>query len=102
MEMEITLPDAVPVMTLATTAFFPQALMPLRIFEQRYLGMAKACLRDEAPFGVCRIREGAEVGAEALLLGRKREVQRASRGTARRVCDRELLSGRHGRFGRRR
>jgi hypothetical protein len=29
------------------------------------MDMAKACLRDGAPFGVCLIREGAEVGAPA-------------------------------------
>ncbi len=47
------------------TVLFPGGLLPLRIFEQRYLEMAKACLRDSAPFGVCLIREGAEVGAPA-------------------------------------
>ena len=44
---------------------FPGGRLPLRIFEQRYMDMAKACLRDGAPFGVCLIREGAEVGAPA-------------------------------------
>ena len=29
------------------------------------MDMAKACLRDGTPFGVCLIREGAEVGAPA-------------------------------------
>ena len=43
---------------------FPGGRLPLRIFEQRYMEMAKACLRDGAPFGVCLIREGAEVLAE--------------------------------------
>jgi hypothetical protein len=47
------------------TVLFPGGLLPLRVFEQRYLEMAKACLRDETPFGVCLIREGAEVGAPA-------------------------------------
>ena len=47
------------------TVLFPGGLLPLRLFEQRYLEMGKACLRDAAPFGVCRIREGAEVGAPA-------------------------------------
>jgi Lon protease-like protein len=47
------------------TVLFPGGLLPLRIFEQRYLEMAKECLRDGAPFGVCLIREGAEVGAPA-------------------------------------
>ncbi len=44
---------------------FPGGRLPLRIFEQRYMEMAKICLRDGAPFGVCLIREGAEVGAAA-------------------------------------
>jgi Lon protease-like protein len=47
------------------TVLFPGGLLPLRVFEQRYLAMAKACLRDGTPFGVCLIREGAEVGAPA-------------------------------------
>jgi len=47
------------------TVLFPGGRLPLRLFEQRYLGMAKACLRDGSPFGVCLIREGAEVGAPA-------------------------------------
>jgi len=47
------------------TVLFPGGRLPLRLFEQRYLGMAKACLREGSPFGVCLIREGAEVGAPA-------------------------------------
>ena len=45
---------------------FPGGRLPLRIFEQRYMDMAKICLRDNSPFGVCAIREGAEVGAPAV------------------------------------
>jgi uncharacterized protein len=45
---------------------FPGGRLPLRIFEQRYMDMAKACLRDGTPFGVCAIREGNEVGAPAV------------------------------------
>jgi Lon protease-like protein len=45
---------------------FPGGRLPLRIFEQRYMDMAKACLRDGARFGVCLIREGREVGAPAV------------------------------------
>ncbi|MBC7803492.1 MAG: LON peptidase substrate-binding domain-containing protein [Candidatus Parcubacteria bacterium] len=47
------------------TVLFPAGLLPLRIFEQRYLEMSKGCLRDGTPFGVCLIREGAEVGEPA-------------------------------------
>jgi uncharacterized protein len=48
------------------TVLYPGGRLPLRIFEQRYLEMAKACLRDGTPFGVCLIREGREVGEAAL------------------------------------
>jgi Lon protease-like protein len=47
------------------TVLFPGGMLPLKIFEQRYLEMTKACLRDNLPFGVCLIREGHEVGAPA-------------------------------------
>lgn len=47
------------------TVLFPGGLLPLKIFEQRYLDMTKACLRDNLPFGVCLIREGKEVGMPA-------------------------------------
>jgi Lon protease-like protein len=48
------------------TVLFPGGRLPLRIFEQRYMDMAKVCLRDGAPFGVCLIQEGGEVGAPAV------------------------------------
>ena len=48
------------------TVLFPGGRLPLRIFEQRYMDMAKACLRDGTGFGVCLIREGREVGEPAL------------------------------------
>jgi len=44
---------------------FPGAALALKIFEQRYQEMTKNCLRDDAPFGVCCIRNGQEVGAPA-------------------------------------
>lgn len=42
---------------------FPGGRLPLRIFEQRYMDMAKRCLREHSPFGVCAIREGSEVNS---------------------------------------
>jgi Lon protease-like protein len=48
---------------------FPGGRLPLRIFEQRYMEMAKRCLKDNAPFGVCLIQEGKEVGAPAVPVG---------------------------------
>lgn len=41
---------------------FPGGPLPLRIFEPRYVGMVRDCVRDDAPFGVLLIREGQETG----------------------------------------
>jgi uncharacterized protein len=51
------------------SVLFPGGRLPLRIFEQRYMEMAKACLRDNAPFGVCLIHQGKEVGEPAVPVG---------------------------------
>lgn len=56
---------SIPIFPL-NTVLYPGGMLPLKIFEQRYLQMTRNCLRDTTPFGVCRIREGAEVGTPAL------------------------------------
>jgi Lon protease-like protein len=57
--------ESVPIFPLQTV-LFPGSMLPLRIFEARYMDMAKGCLKTGDPFGVCLIREGAEVGAPAV------------------------------------
>jgi len=43
------------------TVLFPGGLLPLRVFEQRYIEMTKACVANGEPFGVCLIVKGDEV-----------------------------------------
>lgn len=45
---------------------FPGGRLPLRIFESRYMDMAKRCMKESAPFGVCLIVQGSEVGEPAI------------------------------------
>lgn len=52
MEAEIALPVEVAVMTLPGVAFFPQALMPLHIFEPRYREMLRDVLDTHRQFAV--------------------------------------------------
>jgi len=50
------------------TVLFPDGLLPLRIFEVRYLDMIRRCHKNGAPFGVVALTQGNEVrraGAEA-------------------------------------
>ena len=43
------------------TVLFPGGVLPLKVFEQRYIDMTKACLSEDKPFGVCLIVKGDEV-----------------------------------------
>lgn len=49
------------------TVLFPGGVLPLRIFETRYLDMVRECLRTQTGFGIVRIRSGREVGAAAEI-----------------------------------
>jgi Lon protease-like protein len=48
-------PETVPVMTLPNTVFFPQALLPLHIFEPRYRQMLRDVLCSNRIFAVARL-----------------------------------------------
>jgi Lon protease-like protein len=60
------------------TVLFPGGLLPLRIFEPRYLDMVSRCMREGTDFGVVLITSGEESGAVAEL---------APVGTGARVVD---------------
>lgn len=47
------------------TVLFPGGLLPLKIFEARYLDLMTHCLRTGQPFGVVALQQGAEVRAAA-------------------------------------
>jgi len=52
MEVEIHVPEEVPAMTLPNVTFFPQALLPLHIFEPRYQQMLRDVLATNRIFAV--------------------------------------------------
>ena len=43
------------------TVLYPGGLLPLRIFEVRYLDMVRKCHKHGAPFGVIALNRGSEV-----------------------------------------
>ncbi|HLW04234.1 MAG TPA: LON peptidase substrate-binding domain-containing protein [Azoarcus sp.] len=47
------------------TVLFPGGLLPLRVFEARYVDLISQCLREDTVFGVNLIAEGSEVGQPA-------------------------------------
>ena len=54
---EIEIPREVPVMTLSQTVLFPQAMMPLFIFEPRYREMLSTVLEEDRIFAVAALDE---------------------------------------------
>ena len=58
MSETITLPDAVPVMPLPGALLFPNALLPLYIFEERYRAMLRHSLGGPRMFCVALLKAG--------------------------------------------
>ena len=63
------LPDAVPVMTLPSATLFPQALLPLYIFEPRYRQMLADMLKTDRMFSVAMQKPGNKREAPCMVAG---------------------------------
>ena len=48
---------------------FPGGIMPLKIFETRYIEMVRECMKHNAPFGIALIKSGQEAGAGPEAIG---------------------------------
>ena len=86
MEMEIVVPDEVPVMTLPQLTFFPQALLPLHIFEPRYREMLRDVLATNRLFAVAgintRVTDQFEPPHRIATVGIVRACQENKDGTS--------------------
>jgi Lon protease-like protein len=61
MTVELEIPKCMPVMTLPETVFFPQAMLPLHIFEERYRKMLKDVLSNHRIFAISSASPLAEL-----------------------------------------
>jgi len=48
-----------------STILFPGGVLPLRVFETRYMDMVRECMKHDRPFGVCQISRGHDTGLPA-------------------------------------
>lgn len=48
------------------TVLFPDGVLPLKVFEARYIDMVRDCMKREVPFGIVLIKSGQEVGVAAV------------------------------------
>ena len=63
-----SIPNRIPAMTLRGVVMFPQAMMPLRIFEERYKTMLADRLNDDRIFAIVGERENVTEEEEHLEL----------------------------------
>lgn len=49
------------------TLLVPDTILPLQVFEERYLKLIKQCISDDSCFGIVPIRDGEEVGKPAMI-----------------------------------
>ena len=63
-----TIPNRIPAMTLRGVVLFPQAMMPLRIFEERYKTMLADRLNEDRIFAIVGERENVTEEEEHLEL----------------------------------
>jgi Lon protease-like protein len=77
----VSVPAEIALFPLATV-LFPGGLLPLRIFETRYVDMVSRCMRHQETFGVVLIKEGTETSSL---------VATASIGTTARIIDFQTL-----------
>ncbi|MEI7566665.1 MAG: LON peptidase substrate-binding domain-containing protein [Opitutaceae bacterium] len=82
-------PATLPVMTLPDTVFFPQALLPLHIFEPRYREMLRDVLAHDRLFAIARLNPQGQkkIGQPEPLhqiasVGIIRACQKADDGTS--------------------
>jgi len=67
METECEIPSLLTVMTLPETVFFPRAILPLHIFEERYRTMLRDVLQQGRLFAVaCQAAPGRNYGAQPV------------------------------------
>lgn len=57
---DVEIPSEVPVMTLSNAVLFPQAMMPLFIFEPRYKEMLSDVLKNDRIFAIATLDERTE------------------------------------------
>ncbi len=51
------------------TVLFPGSILPLKIFEQRYLTLVKDCMKQQTGFVTVLISDGKEVGSTPQIYG---------------------------------
>ena len=84
----------IPLFPLPNLVLFPNVIVPLHIFEERYKLMINSCIENDEPFGLVLLRSGAEEeSAETIhrvgVTARVAQVERLEGGRLNILCQGE-------------
>ena len=63
------LPDIIPIFPLSNAFFFPKTILPLNIFEDRYLQLINDCMKQDRMFGVVQPKNKTNAKPEVYQVG---------------------------------
>ena len=63
------LPNEIPVFPLSNAIFFPRTILPLNIFEDRYLQLVDDCMKENRMFGMVQPRNSKGISPEVYNVG---------------------------------
>jgi len=63
------LPNEIPVFPLSNAIFFPRTILPLNIFEDRYLQLVDDCMKGNRMFGMVQPRNNIGMSPEVYNVG---------------------------------
>ena len=62
-------PNMIPVFPLSNAIFFPGTILPLNIFEDRYIQLVNDCMRKNKMFGMIQPKKGKGISPEVYNIG---------------------------------
>ena len=63
------LPNKISVFPLSNAIFFPRTILPLNIFEDRYLQLVDDCMKGNRMFGMVQPRNNTDISPEVYNVG---------------------------------
>ena len=63
------LPHKIPIFPLSNAIFFPRTILPLNIFEDRYIQLVNDCMKKNRMFGMIQPRKKIGITPEVYDIG---------------------------------
>ena len=64
-----TLPNTIPIFPLSKAIFFPGTILPLNIFEKRYIQLVSDCMKEKRLFGMVQPKVNLGKSPEVYEVG---------------------------------